>query len=328
MSAGGISRTSLVTGPSLNSWNGAKFFSKSDFNVKLDQQTQRIETSAHGKVDERVINVDAEVTITPEGRWNAAIVSALWPYAGSGLYADPVIGFSAGGASDVPLVMVSTAETHTLVSAVLTKMPSIFLSTTKTMVGAATWRGIRANNSVWSSSTSLYTIDTGGAPYSLGDTTFAPSLIKEQPFVGVWGGTTGFGAIQTQDGWTIDFNLSLEPLSVDAFGIIDYRYKELEVMAKCVPIGPTGQNVLDALKIEGSHAARGRSLNDDGTGSVSPNLVITGDDSVNYVTISAAALKTGGYRFGATVLRDDEIGFVATRTFSGGLQQPLFTLGH
>ena len=38
-------------------------------------------------------------------------------------------------------------------------------------------------------------------------------------------------------------------------------------------------------------------------------------------------LKSAGYRFGSTALRNREIGFVAARTFTSGAQNALFTLG-
>jgi len=44
------------------------------------------------------------------------------------------------------------------------------------------------------------------------------------------------------------------------------------------------------------------------------------------VTIGAANIKTAGYQFGATKLRAGEVGFVATRKFTAGVQQPLFVL--
>ena len=44
------------------------------------------------------------------------------------------------------------------------------------------------------------------------------------------------------------------------------------------------------------------------------------------VTIGAANIKTSGFAFGAVKLRAGEVGWVATRKFTAGAQQPLFAL--
>ena len=44
------------------------------------------------------------------------------------------------------------------------------------------------------------------------------------------------------------------------------------------------------------------------------------------VTLKAVGLRTAGFRFGSTVLREGEIAFVASRPFSTGAGQPMFVL--
>lgn len=318
-----MDRTTLITGPALVTHNGGSFFSKDDIQPKISAVTMKITDSAHGEVDEREIEAEVEVSITPDGRWEPATVAALWPYANS------IIGASIYGATDLPLVMsggenTNNGEIHTIIAAGITKMPSLTLSSTKTLVGAATWRGIRGKGLAWTAPNSLYSIATSGG--SVADSDYDPAKIKTQAYHATWGAYSGWANFDTQDGWAIEFDMQLEPIHVDSIGVIDYRFKSLSVMARAIPVGPTATQVLTNTIIQNTGAGRGRSLRIDATGSITADLVITGADGINYCTVKAAGIKTQGYRFGATVLRQGEVGFVAARTFSAGLQNPLFIL--
>jgi len=328
-------RTSLVRGPSLNTLsNGTtavKFYAKEDFNINVALETMDIMTSPHGKVDERIIGATAEATITPEGRWTTAFLGDFSGAATPGVPAAPGIyaGFTniirgtsllnwAASAADATFVASgSDGEVHTLISAAITKLPDIFLSAKKTALGSMTVKGYRGKGMGFATASSLYTTGTGG---SVTDSTFTVASIPTQPYVGVWGSVTGFTALDTVDGWTISFNLSTKEIEVDSQGKIDVVFDKPEVMAKCQPVGPTSANILAAIALQNG-IVRGASLQ-----ARSHDLVITGADGATVVTVKDAALKTAGYQFGADKLRVGEVGFVATRLFTAGVQGPLFTL--
>lgn len=316
-----ISRVSLVRGPSKNTFNGGTFFSKDDFEIKVTKETFNVEDSAHGKVDERAIEIFEEASITPDGRWtNAILNSCINPFA------NMLPGVSLLTSTDKPFVASgSDGEIHQMNAACVTKIPEIHLSAKKTLFGPMTIKGYRTLAADWTTATSLHTLTgTGG---SLTDSTFSPQGVIIQPYTAAWGAVTGFTSFDTQDGWTISFNLRAEEIEVDSSGKIDIAFRTLEAMAKCTPVGAgiTSANVLAASKIQGG-AARGYSLQSDGAGGVTPDLVITGADGTTVVTLAAAQIKTYGYQFGATKLRAGEIGFVATRKFTAGAQAALFTL--
>lgn len=313
-----ISRVSLVRGPALCTYKGGKFYTKEDFEIKIAKETLQINTSAHGKVDERAIEISLEASITPEGRWSTALINSIWAP-----FANMVRGASLLTATDVPFVAsASDGQVHTIVAACVTKLPDIKLSAKETLVGSMTVKGYRSVGLGWTDASSLYTIGSGG---SLTDSTFTPQSIIVQPYTGVWGSVAGFGAIDTEEGWTISFNLTTKEIEVNSQGKIDVAFDKIEVMAKCIPIGPTAAQLLTAADIQGA-LARGHSLQNDGSGGVVPDLVITGLDGTSVVTLKAANLKHSGYAFGATKLRDGEIGFVSTRPFTAGVQQPIFAL--
>lgn len=314
-----VSRTSLVTGPAKITWNSATLYSKDDFDIVLEKDTIPVMTSAHGKVDERATETKAECSFTPEGRWNDALIAAIFTP-----FANMAVGTSIITGTDRPMVAVSADQTHTIVAAGITKLPDIILSATKTLLGPITFTGVRKLAGDWETADSLYTIGSGA---SIADATFNPLDIKMQPYLATWGAVSGFEDFETEDGWTISFNLQTEEKKTDSGGILDIRFKSIEIMAKCVPIGPTAAQILANLRMQGTGNPRGHSLAEVSPGgAASPALTITGDDGTDYCVIANAALKSGGYKFGSTVLRNGEIGFVGARTFSSGAQQALFTL--
>ena len=314
-----ISRAALVQGPAKVVRGSGILFSQDDIAVNIVRNTFDVATDGHGKIEERESDLTVECTFTPDGRWDAATRALLWPYAST------LPGTSLFGSSDTPLTLnAADGALHTLVASALTRMPNIVLSSVQTMIGQCQFMGVRSNDTDWSDTDSLYTTATGAL---FTDATFAPTtMIKTQDYTGVWGAVTGFGGIQTEAGWTIEFDLQIAPRSVDALGIVDYRFQSLGVMARCVPIGPTPAQILTQLKIQGTGAVRGRSLAYNTLPSTADDLVITGADGSTIITLKQAGLKTAGFRFGATVLRENEIGFVAAKPFASGVPGALFTL--
>jgi hypothetical protein len=140
----------------------------------------------------------------------------------------------------------------------------------------------------------------------------------------------GFAAFDTQEGWTISFAIKTQEIETDAAGKIDIAFDEISIMAKCIPIGPTSTQILNAMKFQGLTLPRGRgqSLQNDGAGGVTPDLVISGvnDAGATAITIGAAQLKTSTDQFGPFKLRTGEVGFVATRKFTAGVPQALFSM--
>ena len=305
-----IDRSTLVLGPGKLTHNGGTFFSKEPILPTLEYETLEIATDAHGKVDERRVELAGIIPVTPEGAWSASARAALWPYASTlpGALIHPV--------PDLPLVIHSNnTDRHTFESAAITRMPDILLSATKTMIGQAEFTAVRKNNTGWADAASFLTIDT----FAYSDTTFAPANIKVQSYTGNWTGKTGFSAIETQEGWTISFNLALEPLSVDDEGRLTFMFVSLDVMASCIPVNVSAANIFAGL---GPHThLRGTSLQATGA-----DLVITGADASTIVTLKSANLKRAGFRFGSRVLRQGELGWVATRPITAGVPGAIFTL--
>lgn len=308
-----MNRSALIAGPAKYVFGAAAWYNKNPAEIKIEQETINIAPDALGKLDERVIEVEAKLSVVPEGRWNADLIAALHPHTnatiGSNIFTD----------TDVPLaVHASDGALHTIVSAAVTKQPNIRFSVKETLVEAVEITGLRGNDKAWSDANGIYTV-AGGSTFADAGWT-GPALIKTQPYFLTWGAVAGFSAIDTEEGFTFETTLELQPMGTDALGRMTYKFKSLGAMVRFMPVGPTSAQILAAMNIQGGSAVRGQSL------SSGEQLTIVGADTVTYLTIPDCGLKSAGYRFGSTTLRHGEIGIVAVRTFSAGAQQPLYTL--
>lgn len=308
-------RSAIITGPARGLMSSKSFHTKGDLDVQIIEETINIDTAPYGRIDERVVDAMIKVTGTPDGRWSSNIRDILFPYL------NPTIGADIFTASDVPLAFHDqNAHIHTIVAAALTKMPSLTLSPRETMLGDFEFTGIRGTGKDWNDADGLYTVATSGG--TLTDTAFTVAAIKTQIYNGVWAAITGFSsAFYTVDGWTIDFDLQTSAIQTDEVGTVKHVLTSVSAMAKCKPLGVTWANIEAALKIQGTGGARGRSLQAAGA-----DLTITGEDASTIIVLKSANIKTAGYRFGNSVVRDGELAWVTTRAFSTGAPGAIVTM--
>jgi len=294
-----ITRQNVVSGPGSVTLNTLQMFDDGDINAGFDLETFDVQTSAHGKVDERLRDVQGKVNFKPCGVVTQPILDALLPHK------NPVIGASIFGAADVPAIVHGIDGVKlTLLAAAVTKPPTLKLSASEPLFSSdAELTALLGNALEPSADNSRYTI---GSEAWAG--TIDEDDIKIAPVAAAWG---SWASIATEDGWTIEPVLELEPFYANGVGTYDMRLKMSGVMAKCTPLGFTMAQILTAQNIQGSSAAIGstrRTAND---------LTITGSAGLTIV-LKHASLKTAGFRWGATTLRANEIGFVAFRTISAG----------
>ena len=326
-----INRTALVKGPikAVYTYDDdgatptpadlqATFYQDKDVTLNIDQKTINIEPDALGKIDERASDVEAKVSIIPEGRWNASLIAALHPYTNFTI-GKSIFGHPANPGTDRTLALHGSADLTTLVNAAVTKCPPLVFSAAKSLFGAVEFTGIRKNDSAWSVANSLLNVTGTGTFADAGFT--GPALIKTQPYALTLGAVTGFVAQDCEDGFQFETNLKIKMFQTDRLGTIDGWFQSLEAMVKFKPLTTTLANAMAALLVQDTGAVRGRSLSSNGA-----QLTIVGDDTVTYLTIPNASLKGAGFRFGSTVLRNGEYAFVANRTFTGGAANPLYTL--
>jgi len=306
----GIDRTTIITGPALVTYGGQSFWSKGDVILKPVNKRFAIETAHFGKVDERFSDRRIEISFEPSGRFTAALALVLWPYA-----ATPV-GTSLFGATDDALVVWGRDGVKiTVHNAALTQMPSIRLGVDKTTVGGVKFTGLLAKSTDPTNAAAYYTIASAAYP---GDTGFdVAEIVTVAPVCG-WGEVAPWNLFHTEAGWDIAFGLKLSEQVVDGLGTVDISLQGLDVSAKAIPVGPTVENVMTALK---TNQSLGTSLTSGDNLQLTANIVGTPTFILN-----AAALVDADIGYGATRKRLGVCEWIATRTITAGVADPLFSI--
>ena len=294
-------RTTILRGPGTVKFGGATVFDANGITCEIESATQGLPSSISGEIGTIKTDQTGKISFTPCGQISAAILAALFPYASA------AIGSSACGAADTPCVVHGMSGTRvTLVNCCVQKMPEIYLSPVKTAFGSVELAAALGLAKGPTDDAALYTVEQAaydaGAPDPTGITGVA------------YAGT--FGALSipdTADGWTITPEVTLQPVSTDTLGTIDWTVASVGCTAKCTPLGLTEEQILAALP---ATRARGSLIGGD-------DLVVTGAGGLK-VTLHGASLVTGPLQWGNTQLRAGEIGFTAHRSFSGGVPGPVF----
>jgi len=309
-----VNRTTIVRGPCVIDMGSQKFLTKGDVILEVSKKAFPIDTAVWGKLEDRLEDSEVKVRFTPVGEWLSAMLTILYPYM------NPSIGSSIFGAADVPVyIWGQDGQKVTLAAAAVTKMPSLNLSARKTIFGECELTCVPANATTRITANSIFTIAAGTFP-SL--STFDRTKIRTSKFGVVWGASP-FDSIITEDGITIDFNVSVEPVKIDDEGTIDMTLSGVEVTAKLVPIGKSLVNILDALNIQGTNGAIGGSFFTQAN-----DLVITGAASGDpLVTIKKAALQDNFQAtWGSGKKRLNDLVFKTQRGVTAGVPDALFSL--
>jgi len=319
-----ITRAALVKGPSKIIYTpgagATTFFSKDDFSIVPSIDRFQIRTAAHGIVDERKLHKYARASIVPDGRFNAALIAALWPHSGS--WITPGTSIYDSSADRTLVCHGADSSLATIISAGVRQMPDILFSAKETLVGAVEFGGVLGTGKEWDDASNLFSYAASGGTFT--DATFAASLIKTQRYtLGLTDGVTAVDGFQTGieslDGWRVSFQQNLKSWEPDGLGLIDETLTDLVVTVTGIPIGPTALQLVTALRLTSD--ARGASFATGGGA-----LTITGEDAVVYLTIPSSNVFAGGIGYGNQILRNGEVQFVAMPTYSSGVPQALFTL--
>jgi hypothetical protein len=209
----------------------------------------------------------------------------------------------------------------TLHNAALTQMPSLRLGVDKTVTGPLKFTALLAKNTDPTNAAAYFTSASEAYP---GDLDFIPGDIITQAPASAWGASSPWNSFLTEAGWEITFALRLSEQTADGLGTVDIRLQGLDISAKCVPIGPTAAQALAALQ---SSAAFGTSLAGDDL-QIDTDIIDSAvpAPAAAIITLSAAALVDAELRYGSQAKRIGTCEWVATRTFTTGTPNPLFSL--
>lgn len=306
-----ISRESIIRGPGAVKLGSTQIYDKDGISSFVEQTGFDIPVSALGNIDTRLQDAVGRTEFTPSGRVTAGLLTALFPYGTPNLSADIF------GSTDVACEVHSLAGTKlTWHASAITQMPQLRLSPKQTLFGPCQISHVVKNNTARTAANSFYTV---------GSEAFAGSYdkadVKCATVTAAWGASSPWDDIKTQDGWTVDFDLALEPVMEDNQGTIGMQITGLTVRARCTPLGLTEAQIMDALRTQGSGMGLGASLR---TGD---DLVLTGSAGGGVtVTLKDVALVEGPLNWGTSSLRAGELGFVGHRAIASGVGGAAFTV--
>jgi len=273
------------------------FRTKSDVVFTPETRVFDVESSELGKIDQRASELLNTAVFTPVGVVDADGVGILWPHLaklpGQSLFGDYDM--------EVEVIPVAGGRGVKLWNAAVTKMPDIFISSTKTQIGEVTLRGIIDDDYDWGEDNHV----------SFGDwdtptlAAISPSGIPTCSPIVAWG--SGMSDIKTADGVSISFDLQTQDETEDEVGVYDITVTDLKATARFTPVAGFDLDELSDILHRAQGRRRGGSVRRD-------NLVVTSMYAGGLVvTVYNAALLSAPMTFGATAKRFGELTFEGAR---------------
>lgn len=297
-------RNTILRGPGTVKFGGATVFDANGITCEIESATQGLPSSISGEIGTIKTDQTGKISFIPCGQISAAILAALFPYASA------AIGSSACGAADTPCVVHGLSGTRvTLVNCCVQKMPEIYLSPVKTAFGSVELAAALGLAKAPGDADAFYKVEQAAYDSGAPD----PEGITGVQYAGTFG---DLSIPDTLEGWTITPEVTLEPVTVDSVGTIDWTIAGVSCTATCTPVGLTEAEILAALPVSG---ARGSMIGGES------DLVVSGAGGLK-VTLKNASLVRGPLQWGTTTLRAGELGFTAHRSFSGGVPGPVFSV--
>lgn len=315
-----MNRTEVIAGPAIVTYNSVTFYSVGDIVAKPILTTFEVESSMFGPVDLRDDTMIWEISFTPTSQYYAGTGSArgatLFPYLAS------AIGSSMFGATDKNVVIKTLAgQSITFKTGCVVAMPPVTLSASTPPLGEVKLHCIGDQALDWNADRFAAVASSAFA-----DTSFTPAGILTIPYLLTYGENPAYASLEASDGWRIEWDLQYNVFKVDSVGILDYRLKSVSAMIRGTPITETEVEIIALLqKSNDTSFVRGGSRSSAG-GAL--ELHPSGcDANVAVWSFSHANVVEAGFRFGTgEALRNDEIGFVTTRSFLTGVLAPVATL--
>ncbi|MGC4068417.1 MAG: hypothetical protein QM784_27980 [Polyangiaceae bacterium] len=311
-----ISRTQILRGPCQLIFNGGNpLYSKGDVTIEISTAVMGVETSGFGEVDQRALEAVHKVRFTPSGQF---VLDSAQLYAPAALG----IGASLFGPTDRTLVIKpfnTGQQVQTYKNAAITRMPPLTLSAGKTVFGEVEFTCLRSDATTWEAADSIVAASAYSAP---AHTAFNSAGHLVEFWTAAWG-SSPWNAFETEDGWTITPEMQVNQHRVDNAVLIDLSLRSLSVRAEAVPVdtGLTEAVLMTALGHQGAGRQRGQSL-----AALGSDLILVNAGGGHQITLSKAALVDGRMNYGGTQPRIGRCTWRATRTFTAGAANPLFSI--
>ena len=301
------------TGPAIVTYNGVSWYFKSGLEYEVVASTSPIQTDAFGEIAKVFKDRMIKLSGTPVGVIRSGDIAGQMPFQPAN------IGASIFGATDTTLTVqtINDGQAITWTRGAIGKYAPMLLSATKGTIysGNMEFYCLMASTftltgaSAWNSITSA----------AFADTTFDQSKVRMGQYVAAWGSTSPFNSMIAEEGFTFTPELSVKPLNVDNYGIIDYIVDSVTCSASFKAANLSEANVETMLALQGSGAmVPGAAIGDGGN-----SLIITGPHLV--ATMPGAAPFSSKTPFGKGKLRYGELKFASVTTFTSGVPNAVFS---
>jgi len=297
-----LSIEDLELGPAKYEYNGEEIASKNGATLTTSLSDYSVEGELSGMVHRRRMHLKAEVSFTPDDQLTQDIIDMLYPFkeAKSGISA-----FIGSSAAANPLkITTMDGRSYELADAALVKMPDLNFAVNKGLFGACTFRARPAFNIAPGAAGSLIVrTETANPAWA------HPDFNQEEFVIGTPSLTWDTDKIagEADDGWSVQFNVKTQDVMAGG-RLRDVRFMGCEVLVKGIPTDSTSDKLITHAAMNTDITASGQS-----TRTVAKALVLTFGKLT--LTIPKAAPVSAGFRFGATTIRNGEIGFVSVKDF-------------
>jgi hypothetical protein len=206
---------------------------------------------------------------------------------------------------------------YTFPNAAITKIPDLNLTVGATPFEEMEISFFPKDNADISDPTSLYTKSQNAYP---GDGGIDPATVLTQSPNVSWAVGSPWTNFNTKEGVKIKFATTFDDIEVDGQPVLTRRYTGMVVTITAQPVGQDQGDLPLKLLVEGTGASIGRSLASNGG-------KLTMQSTGMFVSIPLAALRGGPEQWSVKKERIGELTWVATRHFTNGKPDPLFTVG-
>lgn len=315
-----LDRLNIIAGPAIITFGGQTFYTKDDIKVDCDWETSKTLSSMYGQLGSRMLDRKAVISCILVGQLSTGLIAVVWPYFGA------QIGTRIYTGTDRPVEIWTVAgKKVTFASGAVTNFVPLKISAGEPFIGQMQITCINGNNTAWSGAGSFCTVTA--VPFT-DPATLTSASILQAPAICSWAAAGAWSSFDTEDGVNIDGELGLTWLKSDTHGTYNALVSGLAVRAKCKPLG-IAAGIAEAEMLSGplfqdTGCARGMSA---AAVSTAHDLVITAGVTplLLTATLEQAAMMSSGMAFGSSVLRNGEVGWEATRTFTGSTVNALAT---
>jgi len=309
-------RTQVIQGPAIISFKGYTYYTQGDITVENTRETWEPKTSIYGALTKRASSSPVtKITFTPAG-------AADDPTKYINVFTPANIGQLLFGATDFPVTIQTIAgKLITWKAGAITKAPDLILSTLKTLWGPMEISCIGAKATALTDPAVQSTFTSS----AFADTSFDSSKVTSAAYQAALGSLSSpFDAIVTEDGFTVSNNMTVNPVRIANYGIVNWVISEVIASVKFIPANCDDDSLWTLFQLQGSNAI----LPGGDVASLNQDLVITGGTSPTAVscTIAKVGPDKSTSRYGLAVLRAGEVELFARKSFTSGVLIPQISL--